>query len=164
MVESTMYESFDKLSKAMEKGKLIIDLVSEPLNTRFEGESNHLFKKHMQETKIYQFNGITIVEEEHEEEGLRGKKPASNVYVDTPFVNIFRLFYILKNDKLISDEKEVKEIIKDVTGIDLPKLNVGYNRIITEISPDEKHEDVSCFDYQTNEAEEKGIISSLLKE
>jgi len=142
------YKAFDQLSEVIEKNNPIFDIICAPKDTS-------LFLIHSQETqrvRLYQFDNITIVKEDHEERGTESRRIGGSphcTYRKFPFGSNWTFYYVLENNNLVSDKRKVKKLIKQTTGVYLPKLNtieeksdlhlrLGFDRIVTEISRDEK--------------------------
>ncbi|MFH0929087.1 MAG: hypothetical protein V1818_01875 [Candidatus Aenigmatarchaeota archaeon] len=107
-------------------------------------------------TSVYEMGrGVTIVRERHMASGMNhrmirsGRNPE---YSNEPFSWDISNYYVLNGNKLVIDEEEVKQILKDSTAIDMPVIEVrneprpntlhrNFNpgMIVTKVTVDEKN-------------------------
>lgn len=145
-------DSFVKLDVAVEKGKLVdnISLGEEPFDDIL------VIGKDKQTLQFYRFNNnITIVRERHEESGKTHRMIQTGInplYSDDPYCRDWSRYYVLNENGLVTDEKEVKKTIQETTGVNLPvldgKIRLGQHsrekyrtildRVVIETTVDEK--------------------------
>jgi hypothetical protein len=162
------YKAFHELDEAVEKGKLVLDLTSDvPIDVHDlkEMQSGNRYIR----TKVYDFdNGVTIVKEENTEKGSRTHRIVEYPeHVSHDYNHGWSVFYVFQDGNLVTEAPKVKEIVKQTTGVHLPKIDLNdaddrkgdngtdYYRIVTTPKkgewPDER------FYYPDKQADEHAL-------
>lgn len=180
-------DSFKKLGAAVENGKLVEIIYNGEKDLRIFGSGTDTT-----ETQIYDFdNNIRIVREKHLEEGRTqhliqsGREP---IYDTRHFRRDRSNYYVLEGNELVTDEKKVKGMIKEITGVELPALCfLGYDdkefvvehkqrfgtlptvldEVVTKVTDECKNRKINYPEYQLEdefmEINTRSVVKELLK-
>jgi len=119
--------AFERLGLNIEKGKLVFDAsfvedICPYISLLVTGEDK-------QRLQVYSFDSdIKIAREKHDRSGEReelvqtGRKPIYNTHY---FSHEWSTYYVFRGKKLVTDENDIKKIIKESTGVDLPEISTG---------------------------------------
>lgn len=112
---------FMGLDDALRKIKPVYDFTIIP--ETFEEIAGEFFTS-IHDLKVYQFGGIEIAKEQHGFYKSWGGHPFPRPRYPDPFSkdDVWVRFYVCKGIELVSDENEIKELIKKATGVELSVL------------------------------------------
>jgi hypothetical protein len=120
-VDETSKAKFEEFCETVKKGKLVLD------HTCYRNENDKCFIKTIRERiEAYQFGDNSIIKSDHREDSDKRKKYWRP---NDPLANIpirdygWTAYYVLKGNKLVSDEKEIKEIVQKATGTELIRID-----------------------------------------
>ena len=130
-MRSDDYQAFRDLGALLEKKEPTIDLVSEtPHHISFLADC--FSGKRRFRTKVYDFdNNITIVKEQAVETGSKSRRVSGfpECKWESHETNgQWSVFYVLQNDKPVTGKRDAKKLIKQATGIYLPKADLTWGK------------------------------------
>jgi hypothetical protein len=158
VTEVGMARLFNKLDKALGRGVLLEDMKSSYKTDHFWTSSINC--EVIESTRLYQFeNGVRIAQEIEEENGTRsiytGGYPERRW--SDPYSDKTTLYFVYSGDKPITDKKEAMELIRQATGIRLPRLVTPAPKALSFGGSTAHYEVVTRFENVGKKRSELGI-------
>jgi hypothetical protein len=162
--EEKIRKAFNRLDEVLDKGFLERTMVAptKPDEILSEYEDTNEF------LELFQVGDVTIARERYiTRKGDRGDL-ISRVWDESTKSS---KYYILKNNSLVTNEEEIISILKKITGLKFLALKYRssglsystYDKIVTEIDPYDKLENIDRKEFQPNERDVQEQISNAKK-